>query len=242
MTYSQPITAMILALAVLGIIRLRHRRGRVFLTCAVAGLFAVSWPPLEWAVSRLLEFRYPMQPLPSGPADAIVVLSAGIDRPYGRPYSVLDAGTYERCIFASWLYKQWRGVPVLACGGRQEDSEGEPFSATMRDSLQQAGIPGSMIWTEERSRSTYENAVYGAEILRSHGVRTIALVVEARSMPRAEACFRRQGFRVMPAPSSFDKPPLSLKDWIPDWRTIGRNEATLHELAGLAWYKFRGRI
>jgi uncharacterized SAM-binding protein YcdF (DUF218 family) len=140
------------------------------------------------------------------------------------------------------LYKQWRQVPVLACGGRQDDSGQEPFSVTIRDLLQEAGVPGGMVWTEERSRSTYENAAFGATILRSHGIRTIALVVEARSMLRAEACFRRQGIRVIPAPSSFDDPPRKFEDWVPDWRTIGRNETTLHELAGLAWYKLRGWI
>jgi uncharacterized SAM-binding protein YcdF (DUF218 family) len=110
----------------------------------------------------------------------------------------------------------------------------------MHDLLQDGGIPGSMIWTEERSRSTYENAVYGAAILRGRGIRTIALVVEARSMPRAAACFKRQGMVVIPAPSSFDEAPDSIDDFLPDWRAVGRNEVTLHELVGSAWYTIRG--
>ena len=73
----------------------------------------------------------------------------------------------------------------------------------MREMLERDGIPETMIWTEERSRSTYENAVYGAEVLRSHGITTIALVVEAQSMLRAEACFRKQGITVVPAASGY---------------------------------------
>ena len=61
-------------------------------------------------------------------------------------------------------------------------------------------VPDSSIWTEERSHSTYENALYGAEVLRSHGVARIVLVVEAQSMVRAAACFRKQGIAVVPAP------------------------------------------
>src|SRR5450759_3319094 len=106
MTYFQPLTAVILVLGVLALIRLRHSRGRVFLACGVIGLFAVSWHPLAWVFSRPLESGYPIQPLPSGPADAIVVLSSGIEGPrYGRPYCTPDKDTYERCRFAAWLYK-----------------------------------------------------------------------------------------------------------------------------------------
>ena len=61
-----------------------------------------------------------------------------------------------------------------------------------------------MIWTEERSRSTHENAVFGAEILRQHEIGRIALVIEARSMLRAESCFRKQGITVVAAPCELD--------------------------------------
>jgi len=50
---------------------------------------------------------------------------------------------------------------------------------------------------------THENAVYGAEILRKHGVSTIALVVEARDMLRASASFRKQGIAMVPVPCAY---------------------------------------
>ena len=37
----------------------------------------------------------------------------------------------------------------------------------MRDTLLRNGIAESTVWTEELSRSTRENALYGAGILRS---------------------------------------------------------------------------
>ena len=113
----------------------------------------------------------------------------------------------------------------------------------MRDFLQRAGVPESIIWTEERSYSTHENAAYGSEILRQHGIDRIALVVDAQSMPRAAACFRKQGIAVVPAPCEFHAfgPPLS-EEFLPNWNAIRRNERTLHELVGLGYYWLRGWI
>ncbi len=72
-----------------------------------------------------------------------------------------------------------------------------------------------MIWIENGSRSTHENAMYGAEILRQHGISRIALVIDARSMARAEASFRKQGMTVVPAPFRFYNLDLSLEDILP---------------------------
>ena len=112
----------------------------------------------------------------------------------------------------------------------------------MRDLLQQAGVPEAMIWTEEQSHSTHENAVFGAEILRDHGIRSIALVVDAQSMLRADACFQKQGITVVPAPSRFREFGPLFGELFPGWRALQHNELTLHEALGLIWYRLRGWI
>jgi uncharacterized SAM-binding protein YcdF (DUF218 family) len=130
---------------------------------------------------------------------------------------------------------------VVACGGLAVKAK-QPLSVTMRELLQRAGVPDAMIWTEERSRTTHENAVFAADILRKHGISTIALVVEAQAMPRAEACFRKEGINVIPAPCEFIQFESPLEEFMPSWLAIQRNEGTLHEALGLAWYKLRGWI
>jgi uncharacterized SAM-binding protein YcdF (DUF218 family) len=117
-----------------------------------------------------------------------------------------------------------------------------PFSHTMRELLEQEGVPESMIWTEDRSQSTHQNAVNGAAILRDHGIATIALVVEADSMLRAELCFRKQGIAVVPAPSDFRVLGSAADEVMPDWRALRRNENTVHEFGGLVWYWLHGWI
>jgi len=61
----------------------------------------------------------------------------------------------------------------------------------MRRVLAGEGVPLPMIWTEEKSRSTYENAVYGWKFF-TPGIRKVVLVTEAYHMPRAERCFRKR--------------------------------------------------
>ena len=109
----------------------------------------------------------------------------------------------------------------------------------MRHLLQRNGVSESMIWTEEDSSSTHENAVFSARVLRQHGISRIALVVEARSMPRAEACFRKEGIIVVPAPCEFRELESPRTEFMPSWTAVKSNEETLHETVGLAWYWLR---
>jgi uncharacterized SAM-binding protein YcdF (DUF218 family) len=112
----------------------------------------------------------------------------------------------------------------------------------MRQLLRRAGVRDDMIWTEERSRSTHENAVFGAQVLRQRGVNTVVLIVDATSMPRAAACFRKEGINVVPAPSRFREFGPLLEELIPSWKAIRNNEVTLHETVGLTWYWLRGWV
>jgi len=112
----------------------------------------------------------------------------------------------------------------------------------MSQLLRKSDVPGNMIWTEDRSHSTYENALYSTMILRAHGISHIALIVDAASMPRAAACFRKLGIDVTPAPSNFRTFGIWQDELLPNWIAVRRNEDTLHEVIGLAWYTLRGWI
>ena len=173
--------------------------------------------------------------------DAIVVFSGGVDRShFERPYPLPDYETTSRCRYAAWIYRS-TPVAVLASGGVGAGN-GPPFAESMRELLTGAGVPADKIWMEERARNTHENAVFSAQILRQHGVRRIALVVDARSMHRAAACLRREGIEVVAAPSRFRYLSANLEDWLPGWQAIRGNELTLHEAVGLLWYRWRGWI
>jgi uncharacterized SAM-binding protein YcdF (DUF218 family) len=231
-----------LSLAGLGLAWRQSHSGKRpwLLTAGILGITLLSLNPVAWLLARPLEIRYPQAPMPEGDAEAIVVLAGAVDPPQPlRPYPLLGSDSYVRIRQAVWLFKNWKRLPILASGG---GAHGEAYSHAMRQALESDGIPPELIWIENKSRSTYENARYGAQILREHGISRIALVIDARSMVRAEASFRKQGMTVLPAPFRFYNLHLSVEDILPTWRAIQANGETAHEILGLVWYRLRGWI
>jgi uncharacterized SAM-binding protein YcdF (DUF218 family) len=242
MHYTEPLLSVVFVMGLVGALRLPKSRGRRLVILAMLGLLLVSWPPIDWLFSRPLEAWYPIRPFPAAPADAIVVLGSSVEAShYERPFPLADHDTYSRCRFAAWLHQNWKPLPILACGGGAK-GRSPAFAVSMREVLTSVGVPDSNIWTEERSVNTYENALYGAQILRRHGVSRIVLVVEAQSMPRAAACFRKQGIAVVPAPSDFEQIGHLSDEILLSWKAVRRNEISFHEMLGLVWYKLRGWI
>ncbi len=243
LSYTQPLLFLFFIVTGVGLVRLPRSKGKRLVCCGVAGLFLVSWPPADWLFSRPLVAQYPVRPFaPATPLQALVVLGENVEPPdREEPYPVPGTNTYRRCEQAIWIYQQYGPLPILVSGGRT--SRRYPTIAdTMSGLLQRGGIPEDMIWTEDRSRSTYENALYSSMILQKHGISRIALIVDVVSMPRAAACFRKFGIDVTPAPCDFRTLGPWQDELLPNWIAVRRNEDTLHEILGLAWYKLRGRI
>lgn len=193
-------------------------------------------------MSGTLEWRYPATLSSANEADAIVVLSGGggPGTP-SQPQSVPALDTYLRCKCAAWLYTYWRSVPIIASGG---PADAVVLSLLMRPVLEASGVPPGMIATEERSTSTYENAVYTAQLLRRRGIQKIVLVTDAQHMLRSERSFQKQGLIVTPAPCAFNTLSfhLSPANFLPSGKAILVNDDVLHEWIGLLWYKFSGKI
>jgi uncharacterized SAM-binding protein YcdF (DUF218 family) len=104
-------------------------------------------------------------------------------------------------------------------------------------------VPPSDIWIEDRSRSTYENALYGARILHGRGVAAIALVTDGYHMLRAQKCFRKQSLSVFAAPSDYRSyRSFQWDDLLPCAEPISWNEDIAHEAVGIAWYWCHGWI
>lgn len=238
MTYLEPFFPALLLLSLAGFVWYVRRRSRGSVIALAMGLFGLalfSWPPVAWLAMGTLEWWYPVQPIPTGKVDAIVVLSGYVVEPEpDRPYAIAGRNTYWRCYHAAWLYKQWCQVPVIATGVNAAD--------TMGEILRKEGVPDDAIWLERNATRTYEHALYIAEMLRHKDIRRVALVTDAHHMLRAEACFKKQGVPVIPAPCVFRTTPVELKldFFLPGSAAIRQNEETLHEWIGILWYKLKG--
>jgi uncharacterized SAM-binding protein YcdF (DUF218 family) len=237
----------LLVLLTVGLILRRLLVGRIFAAAAALGMFLWSWEPFSAWFGRTLETGLPTQSVPAGDADAIVVLSGRFYPPDPAQPEVLPGyDTYLRCHHAAVLFRQWKAAPVLVTTGAVR-SHGQVVdtAGAMKQALVRDGVPESMIWTENQSRSTYENALHSSALLREKGIRRIALVTEAYHMTRASRAFERQGISVLPAPCAFRMTRFEGK-WN-DMLTINPsnmifNEEVFHEWLGLAWYRMSGKI
>ncbi len=246
MTYLQPLFPLLLLLALVQVVRFRRAmppqafRG---LALAMLAIFLVSWEPAAWIISRCLERNYPPRQYPVGGAQAIVVLASAVYPPSPPiPTARVGSDTYERCQYAAWLFLHWKALPVLASGGGGF-VESPAYAVTMRQALEKEGVPATSIWTEERSRTTHENAQFSAEILKRKGIRRIVLVTDAYHMMRAEASFRKESLDVVPAACGYRTyHDFQFADYLPGWEPVSWNEDAMHESVGMVWYKLRGWI
>lgn len=65
------------------------------------------------------------------------------------------------------------------------------------------GVPADRLVKENTSRTTYENTLNTAELLRSQGLENCLLITSAFHMPRSVALFRAVGIRVTPWPVDY---------------------------------------
>ncbi|HXW06094.1 MAG TPA: YdcF family protein [Vicinamibacterales bacterium] len=221
--------------------RLRKRR---YVAASAAAVFLYCWLPAALGAARLWEMAFPST-VPSGAGvGAIVVLAGGVYGP-SPPLNerILGRDTYLRCLYGAQLAGLWPELPVVVSGGRL-DAEFPPYAATMRDELVRRGVRADRIWLEDRSRTTYENALYTAALLRERDVSTIVLVTGASHMRRAAATFRKQGLDVRPAACAYNTiESFQLRDVLwPNRTAILWNDALVHEVLGIVWYRVRGRL
>ncbi len=231
-------------LALLGVILAwRWRRiGLVLATTAVACLYLASLPVTSVLLIRAADeiaAAVPGLPLPAPPG-AIIVLAGGYQHGNrrGGP-DVVDTTTLQR--LASAVDEQHRtGLPILVSGGWLDGADNS-LAGMMAQSLEtDFGVRAR--WREDRSRTTYENALYSAEILRRADVSSALVVTNAWHMARSLWSFFAAGYPVVAAPIG-DGQRLALTpfSFFPQAAALARSNAAMHELIGLVWYELRYR-
>lgn len=222
---------------------LRRRSPRLALLCFVlgfGGLWLMSLPiTVEWA-ARVLETDAALDrtdwPGLDRRAQAIVVLGAG--REQADPGWGSDQPSHialERLRYASRLAKA-SGLPILASGGLHYGQP--PSEALLAAETLQRDFATPTRWLEERSRTTWENALYSAEMLRAAGVERIVLVTSASHMRRSRWCFEQVGLQVIAAPMGFVGVPNGrpFGGWLPESKAIWQNGLLLNEAVGMLVY------
>ncbi|MBC8179510.1 YdcF family protein [candidate division KSB1 bacterium] len=236
------------ALAVANLWRKRTevRKRLIFLTTAFILLTLFCLPVTTYFSAGWLEGKFPKLVERPLNVKAIVVLSGGTYQPKrASEKHRLSGTTLQRCIRASELYHQESPCPVVVSGGKVNLSRhGVADSHLMKEFLLKMGVTEKNVIVEDKSMDTYENALESYRLLKQKEVKTIALVTDAIHLYRANLCFQKQGFNVVPAGCYYRTPAFrfDLFQFLPNISAAQTNHAVFHEILGLIWFKLRGRI
>ncbi len=231
----------LLLLFALGMIMLarRNRWAKPFLLVTLCLTWVACTPYFTEGAMHLLEVR--TTPLGDKPAtaEAIVILGGGT---YFRApeYAGNDTTTgfvLERLRYGAKLQRE-TGKPILVTGGKPLGNS--IAEATILKSTLEQEFHVPVRWTEEASNNTYENALYSLQILQKAGINKIYLVTHAWHMPRAAEVFRKVGFEVIEAPTSFTtRYEINLLTFLPQAESLQGSKIVIHELIGMFWYQLK---
>jgi uncharacterized SAM-binding protein YcdF (DUF218 family) len=149
---------------------------------AACGLVIGAFTPIGLALTVPLENRFPFsRPDPRRPPDGIIILAGGGSDAIDAVSTVSQGYPKARLIFSG-------------------------FSARDEDLIKRfadLGDDPARINMEPQSRTTSEDALYCAALLKPKPSERWVLVTSAMHMPRAVGCFRAAGFQVEPYPVAF---------------------------------------
>ncbi len=191
------------------------------------GLYLLSVEPVKDMLYKPLEEAYPVPK--EVQADVLVVLGGG-----SYNTGILKEDSMKRLLTGFILHKRY-GLPIILSGGA---SIGKlPEAEIMKQLLEELGVDKSKIFTEVRSRDTFENAKYVKEICEKHNFRRVVLITSAYHMPRAVETFKKAGLEVIPYPTDFKQDKrYNLYSFIPKMSVLNDSYKALREhLGGLAY-------
>ena len=245
--FAHPLNLSILVLAAglvaghIGARRLaRWAAGLAFLVLALS-----AWTSAGQLMLSPLEDRFPRPPAPAR-VDGIVVLGGGFEGAVNKARGGYDLNAGgDRFVEAAVLARRYPDARIVVSGGVGELLlDGEDDAATAARLLTALGVAPERLVLENRSRNTYENAVFTRRMVSPEPGETWLLVTSAFHMPRAKALFDKAGFPAVP--------------WPVDYRTTGREgigllrdnpldslqttTLAIREWTGLLAYRLTGRI
>ena len=170
-----------------------------------------------------------------------IILGGGMMRA-GEGYRTGE--TADRFIQPLLLYKKSQVKKLLITGGNvnikglKVDETQE--SKKVKEVLIAMGVNKNDIYLEEQARNTHENAVYSKQMLKPYLSEKMVLVTSAMHMPRAKACYIKEGLLVDEYPADIkkkDTPSGILDQIIPQERNLSKFAELIREMAGYVIYK-----
>ncbi|TIT04134.1 YdcF family protein [Mesorhizobium sp.] len=243
--FVQPLNfAIFLLLAGLVAAMFGRRRWATAGTVLAALILALStWTELGAIMIGPLEDRFPRPPLPEK-VDGIIVLGGGLESAINAVrggYEINGAG--DRILEAAALARRFPAAKIAISGGTVEmvvKGEGDADSGPRL--LTALGVTADRLVLENKSRNTYENAVFTKELVAPKPGETWLLVTSAFHMPRATALFDKAGFPTVPWPVDYMTSGTESIGSFPPYAGLEVTTTAVREWIGLMAYWLSGRI
>jgi len=221
-----------------------RRAGRWLVSAAAAaGLAAATIPMGNWLMLSL-ENRFPVvHDLPSR-VDGIISLG-GVVNPWVTKArgQLAIGGSVERLTEFAALARRYPQAKLIFTGG-----SGSLFDQKVKEAdvlapfLDVLGLDAGRVILENKSRNTYENALFTHALANPQPDETWILITTAWHMPRAYGSFRKAGWQVIPYPVDFNFKGDEQFDLLFNLRSgLSRLAGGLHEWLGLFSYWVMGR-
>lgn len=196
---------------------------------ALLNLYAKAWQPKPVAINSLTEYSCGIVP-------------GGFASPDENGNGYFNM-TSDRFIQAAKLYKLGIVKHLLISGGNgKENNKNFREAAWVKGELKIFGIPDSVIFVEDRSNNTQDNATNSKTILDSlHLQPPFLLITSAVHIPRAALVFRKAGVPVTIFPCNYTtgRGNFSFWDLVPNPSVISGWDPYLKETLGYWWYEIK---
>jgi uncharacterized SAM-binding protein YcdF (DUF218 family) len=220
---------------------------RLFLIAAACTYWLASADGVVRVIGQLLAAGY--RPLtradvPAG-STAVVVLGSGAFQvgDWNRDhYAVVDRIGAARMLEGWRVFRLLDASYIISSGGLITVTDFvRPAGEAMADALAALGVPRDRLVVENASRTTHEEAVIVAGLLKNRPVDHVVLVTSAWHMRRSEGTFKAAGVPVIPA-IAYEGSPLDTwwKKALPTDRGLEESRLVAHELVGIPGYLARG--
>ena len=222
-----------------------NRAGRILTTLMAVVVLVVSITPISIFLARPLEDRFPQPDLAVAPTGVIVLggaMDEGVTRARNMP-TLNDAA--ERLTEPVGLLQRFPNVRLVFSGGSAKLSPDDWTEADVARMLwRQLGVPDDRMSFEDKSRDTWQNAVFTKELVQPKPGERWLLVTSAMHMPRSVGIFRKIGFDVIPYPVDYQTG--SVRGDFAGFRkpadAVRILQSASHEWIGLVSYYLTGKM
>lgn len=221
------------------------RAGAALSAGGVLLLLILGFSPLASLMALPLEARFPAPPEDAPAPDGIIVLGGSVDENLsGLRGRVTLADAAERLTAPIALKRQYPKARLVFTGGTAS-LRGSAYTeaGTVKKFWEEVGLDQGDILYEDKSRNTFENAVFTRDLVKPKPGERWLLVTSAMHMPRSVGIFRKAGFDVVAFPVDY-RTAGAMGGWsLPRHasKSFVLAEFAAHEWAGLLVYWLTGK-